>query len=513
MKKKKQKPDKTLLKRVLIKGIRGQSQELTIGDAINLASGAYEKNLYDRAELVLEQVIATADNCSLAWLNLAQIYLVRLKYKEAKLAANKVASLEQRNVRMLLDSASILSALQSEQSALSTLERLIKLSPNNGEAFSLLGDIYGRLDQKEKALSCLKRAVKLHPDKARMLWNLTAYSPSTAQNYTREMERILEKETTNEHAQALTLFSLAKINNHQKKYHEEYEHLIKANHLINQNHPWNEEIVQSNLNIANQLIPKMKSFTPPCHSSINSTPILICALPRSGTTLIERILGSHSMVTATGESNIMNGAIMRQSEFLFKDVFFAKGLNQSNLDTFTNGASKIANETIEAFSITTQYFVDKTIANVWSVGPSLLTSPNAKAIYIERNPADIFISCFQHVFGNGINYAYSPDDFIAYYNVTSALMERWRSTFPERILTIKYEDLVLEQKKVTQKLLDFCNLDWEEACLQFHKSSGSVHTASVTQVRQKLYSSSSEKWRKYVDVLPQEIIALAELYS
>lgn len=228
----------------------------------------------------------------------------------------------------------------------------------------------------------------------------------------------------------------------------------------------------------------------------DKTPIFIVGMPRSGTTLLEQVFHSHRDVFGAGELGFLPQLVRSE----FKDMrSFEDRLKAGKVtaETFRNlGAAYI--EKVREISTDSPYITDKMPHNFLQAGFIKLALPNAKIIHSYRNPIDNAFAIFKQIFGNeGHPYAYDLVELGHYHNKYRELMAHWNSIFPGQILENRYEDMVADLETQTRKVLDFCGLDWDSNCLNFHEADRAVRTASVTQVRQPIYKGSVEKWRKY----------------
>jgi Sulfotransferase family len=226
-------------------------------------------------------------------------------------------------------------------------------------------------------------------------------------------------------------------------------------------------------------------------------PIFIVGLPRSGTTLVDRILGSHSKVTSAGELNAMALAIVdavgRTSNVrLARPDFITRS---AHLDFAALGRDYLRRATVS--SRRPGRFTDKMPLNHLYCGLIRRALPNARIIHVTRDAMASGYAMYKTLFKDGYPYSYDLRDIGHYFVAYRRLMGFWESESPGSILHLRYEDLVSNQLQQTQRLLAFCSLEWEEACLNFHENASATTTASAAQVRQPIYTSSVVQWRHY----------------
>jgi len=437
-------------------------------------------------------------------------------------------------------------ALGQYKESVPVLERAISITPDFMDAYTELANAYGELGQIDEALVILDKALKVRPSaimllnqKAHLLTifgkleeavslhrqilhhapnnlgSLTAIARSkkfeTYDDDMKNMERIyksipdvdyskvLKGEAENEgyeDAKMNLAMALAKafeaIKDYEKSffYYKEGNRLKRKNYFYHQADDFREFDLRKEL-FTPALLAKFKGAGHP-----DKTPIFIVGMPRSGTTLLEQVFHSHRDVFGAGELGFMPQLVREQ----FKDMrTFEDKLKAGEVtnQTFRDmGAAYL--EKVREIEPDSPFITDKMPHNFVQVGFIKLALPNAKIIHSYRNPIDNAFAIFKQIFANdGHQYGYDLVELGQYHNQYRELMAHWNSIFPGQILENRYEDIVADLEKQTRKVLDFCGLDWDPNCLNFHESERAVRTASVAQVRQPIYSGSVEKWRKY----------------
>ena len=235
-------------------------------------------------------------------------------------------------------------------------------------------------------------------------------------------------------------------------------------------------------------------------------PIFIIGLPRTGTTLVDRILSSHADVASAGELNTFAGLIKDLARSPSNKVLDVETLNNViGLDLGKLGRSYI--EATRNLARGAPRFTDKMPLNFFCAGLIHKALPNARIVALRRDPTDSCLSNYRQLFSTAYsyyNYSFDLGDTATYYKAFDKLMSHWRSVLPaDRFMELHYEDIVHAQEKETRRLLSFCGLTWDEACLRFYENTAPVSTASSVQVRQPLYSGSIGRWKKYGDSLKE----------
>lgn len=249
----------------------------------------------------------------------------------------------------------------------------------------------------------------------------------------------------------------------------------------------------------------------------NGEPIFIMGMPRTGTTLVQQILSSHSQVFAAGELQNFPLQVKRLSGTETPDLIDVETIAQTTLfDMNTLGEAYI--ESTRPRTGHTPRFIDKLPLNFLYAGLIHMALPKAKLICLRRDPMDTCLSNYRQLFASNFryyNYNLNLLDCGRYYLEFDRLMQHWQKTMPGAIYEISYEALIEDPQRQARQLLEYCQLPWEDQCLAFHKRKTSVATPSAVQVRQGIYSSSVDRWRRYGDeLLPlYELLQSAGLYS
>jgi hypothetical protein len=230
-------------------------------------------------------------------------------------------------------------------------------------------------------------------------------------------------------------------------------------------------------------------------------PVFILGLPRSGTTLVDRIISSHSQVESLGEHTTLALAVMNfaaQAGGLTNPAASGKpALIESSARIDFAALGKRYCEAVKGFGSGAPRLVDKTPQNFLYLGLIHLALPNARIIHMRRNAMDSCYAIYKTLFRAGYPFSYSLQEVGRYYIAYDRLMEHWRSAIPESFLDVDYERVIADPESETRRLLDYLQLEWEDGCLEFHRHSGPAATASAAQVRQPIYSSSVGLWRSY----------------
>jgi hypothetical protein len=228
----------------------------------------------------------------------------------------------------------------------------------------------------------------------------------------------------------------------------------------------------------------------------DASPIFVVGQPRTGTTLIERIISSHSQVHSAGELQQFSLGFRRLSNYQEPKRFSAELINKAvDLDGEKLGAMYL--ETTRKMRGDTPRFVDKLPANYLYIPLILKALPNAKIVHVDRNPMDACFASFKQLFADAYPHSYEQTEMARHHARYKKLMMTWRERFPGRFFDISYEETAANLEPNARQLIDYLGLPWEDTCLNFHQHTGAVSTASAAQVREPAHTRSIGRWKHY----------------
>jgi len=421
--------------------------------------------------------------------------------------------------------ASIYSSYDLEK-ALHHYQEAISIEPNFPEAHYSLGTVFSSLGQKDESMKSYEKALELRSDYVEAhnaLSTIKKYKKNDPQ--IKQMKNLL-KQTNLMLSDKISLnFALAKASEDLENHKDFFKFLNEGNHLNKEKLNYSiDSDLEGISNIRNIFINSKGSAPKSNLKKGMPRPIFIVGMPRSGTSLVEQIISSHTEVYGAGELDFLSRSILKEIhtevygagelDFLSKNVL--KEIKPDNIKKIDSKEffEKITNNyyrSLSSFNISEDIFTDKMPLNFRFIGFILSAFPEAKIVHLKRDPIATCWSIYKHYFkSNGNGYASNFDDLSSYYLMYKGLMDFWHKTFPNQIYDISYEDLTLSQEKETRKLLNYCDLSWDDRCLNFHKNTRAVHTTSGFQVREKMYQGSSEAWRKYEQYLEPLILKIGD---
>jgi tetratricopeptide (TPR) repeat protein len=371
--------------------------------------------------------------------------------------------------------------------------RSVALKPSNPDYVFNLAAAKIALGEIENAESLFNRVIKLNPEDYGAWLNRSALSKQTAQsNHVRQLKFVKEHLGLEDPGNIQICYALAKELEDLQRYDESFQYLQEGSVRRRQGLQYDvQDDVDSMEMIARHFDHELLNSQHRHHAT--KRPIFVLGLPRSGTTLVDRIISSHSQVASLGETKALVYALSRESGAASGK---AELIKKSACIDFAALGSRYC-EAIDGYGDPASRLVDKTPLNYLYLGLIFLAMPDAKIIHLRRNPMDSCYAIYKTLFRAGYPFSYSLQDVGRYYIAYRELMDHWRKIIPGSFLDVDYESLVSSQESETRRILEYCGLEWEDACLDFHRHSGPAATASAAQVRQPMYSSSVNLWRKY----------------
>ena len=453
----------------------------------------------DEAIKEFQAAIKKAPEYAEAHNNLGNAFAQLSRHSEAIRCYQRAVELQPTYAEAFHNLANTLNDARQLEEALSHYEKAIQLKPKNPVYYSDFGKALRTAGRINDALKNYETAIKIKPDYVGAYYNRgNAIKKYQADDPTIEaMKSLYEGGKLSDFDKKLLAFALSKVAEDLGDKALSFTLLAEGNRLRKIELGYTIEKDRKSLSqikalfSATNSIPTLKS-----NSDDRKKPFFIVGMPRSGTSLVEQILASHSLVHGAGELRKMGQLAAHFVPDLSNRGQRSKnrGLTKDNLLAIHKGYL----DYLDGLDVPEAIVTDKMPLNFRWIGFILSAFPEAKIVNLNRDPVAVCWSIFKRHFpGNGNGYAYDLADLADYYGLYLDLMDHWRKLYPAKIYDIHYERLTENQEAETRKLLDYCKLDWEDQCLDFHKTERSVKTASATQVREKMYKGSSEAWRDY----------------
>jgi tetratricopeptide (TPR) repeat protein len=402
--------------------------------------------------------------------------------------ARAVLKLNPRNVEALLSLSSAMSHRDTTE-AWRLLDEALAIAPNEPAALVHKGELLELAGDKLGAWECVRPVIESGSTSVRAARVAANVAPAIgrSEEAIAHIERLVNKSGISFSDHRILRFTLANLCDKAKQYDRAFEHAIIANRLKNVRHDDNALMVQINQLKA---VYSETTITSLPRSGIRSElPIFIVGMPRSGTSLLEQILSCHSKVHARGETSDI--PTIAEAIPYYPDG--ARNLTSEKLNAWADAHLRRVGE----MATTAIRVTDKLPGNFLFLGLITQLFPGARILNCRRDPRDVCLSNFMTDFDAGHEHSYNLESLALVCKAYQELMEYWKRILPIPILDVRYEELTADPRTQIEKILTFCGLEWEEACLSFHQSKRQVVTASYDQVREPLHKRSVARWKNY----------------
>jgi len=444
---------------------------------------------FSEAKLKFIKAISLKKNFPEAYNNIGTIYQALEKFDKAEENYKQAISIKPNFSEAYNNLGATLKAQKKFDVALKIYLQAIKLNPKNAQAYFNIGILYSELGKFDHAKTNYEQAIALKPDFAQAHRLLS--SIKTFNSYDNQFSIMHEQYVDINHSDIHRChinFALAKAYEDLNNYEQAFLHYKEGNSLKKKytNFDLNKEVerfekIKSNNNA-------IKKFSSKLNNKLDRPlPIFIIGMPRSGTTLVEQIISSHSKVTAGGELPYA----LKLGENISTD---STNVNFTNIQNFQTKYL----DRLQHFSDGNNFITDKLPHNFLLTGLLATSFPEAKLIHVTRNPSAVCWSNYKLYSASSIhNYSYSLRDILSYYKLYRNLMDFWINSYSDRIYNLSYELLIDNQEYETRKLIHEVGLNWDEKCMSPHKNPRNIATPSSLQVRKEIYQGSSQEWKKY----------------
>jgi len=405
-----------------------------------------------------------------------------------------------------------LTSLNRPMDALAAYDAALALDPDFADALGNKGMLLAELGMLDQAREALERAIDLEPARVRAYYNLTLCRKMAAGE-----PRVLALEALARAPDSYSVddriylhYALAKAYADVGEAGRSFEQFAAGAVLKRGRVTYDEAEAIGRLDRIRLAYPQVRLRALAGAGDPSAAPIFIVGMPRSGSTLIEQILASHPQVFATGESDLL----VRTIAGLSPDAQAALTDPTAPAPTAARAFRDIGQAYGRVLALVAPdaaRVTDKALENFSELGLIHLALPNARIIHTRRDPIDTGLSCFSKLFGGDLPYSYDLGELGRYYRAYARLMAHWRAVLPAGVmLEVDYEDTTADIETQARRVLAHCGLEWDDRCLDFHRTDRWVHTASAAQVREPVYRSAVGKWRAYEPFLGPLIEALNE---
>lgn len=445
---------------------------------------------YQKAIGLFQSEQATGSDFAKANCNLGRLFYDRSDLDKAEAFYKVALEFDPNNTVILNYLGLIYQQRQELDKATQYYHQAIVIDPDSPSGYINLGNVFKEKGEWEKAKSYYHQALEKDRNNLLAYYNLSDLHKfnSLDDPYLKVLLNIPRDALIYSEKKYL-YFTLAKAWRNLGEYEKEWEALTRGNQLRREEISYSLEQDLCNFKQIRETFKSPVISRSSLSLDSSRVPIFIVGMPRSGTTLVEQIISSHSQVIGLGEL-VYLGALVKKCPIIFQSSL------KDHQDTLrTLGITYL--EEVAKHDQQHLYFTDKMPYNFQYIGLIRCLFPNAKVIHCIRHPLDVCLGNYQRLFTIGNYHSYDLEELGQYYIGYDQLMQHWYSTIPDFIYPLHYEKLVTNQEAESRQLLDFCGLSWEDKVLSYEENKRSIHTASLVQARQKIFTSSVNKWQKY----------------
>jgi predicted Zn-dependent protease len=464
-----------------------------------LAQIGVQHDVLDDAELLLEGALRLAPDCQPARYEYAVVLLKRHKHREAREEMEKLLRTAPDNPMYRATYATVCMGFGDYHSALPLYRELTHATPQDPELHLSIGHALKTQGHTAEAIEAYRAAARVKSDCGDAYWSLANLKTYRFTDAELARMRTAEADPATRSVDRYHLsFALGKALEDRAQYAESFTYYARGNALKKTECRYRPGITERNTRLQKAVCTAEFFAARARFGCPSSGPIFVVGLPRSGSTLIEQILASHSRVEGTMEladiprlAQDLEGRSDQHSEPRYPAV-----LASLTADDCRRLGEKYLGDT-RVYRHGKAFFIDKMPNNFRHLGLIHLILPQAKIIDARREAMACCFSNFKQLFASGQQFTYSLEDIARYYRTYVELMAHWEAVLPGKILRVQHEDLVADLEGNVRRILEFCELDFESACTEFHRTERQVHSASSEQVRQPIYREGLEQWRHF----------------
>ncbi|MGH3630485.1 MAG: sulfotransferase [Sciscionella sp.] len=475
------------------------AQRRDIEGMVLLARIGMARGVFDDAETLLEAAMERAPDYRAARLDYARVLVERHKYRRACEQLDRLLELDphDREYRVLYAAAQ--AGLGRHEEAVALYRGLLDETPDSPELNLSVAHALKTLGRTQEAVESYRAAASARPNYGEAYWslaNLKTYSFTEE-----EISRMRAGEAAPDIAGVdrwHLCFALGKALEDRGEYEQSYGFYARGNALKRADSRYRPEIMENNTRLQIEVCTREFFAARAACGVASAEPIFIVGLPRSGSTLIEQILASHSRVEGTQELAEVQRIVqeLQGPDPDLDNPRYPGALRELDFAQYSRLGERYLGETA-VYRGGKPHFIDKMPNNFRHLGLIHLMLPNARVIDARRGPMACCFGNLKQLFASGQEFTYSAEDIARYYRTYLELMEHWQTVLPGRILRVHHEDVVQDLEGSVRRILEFCGLPFERACIEFHKNARSVRTASSEQVRRPIYREGLEQWKRY----------------
>ena len=466
---------------------------------VDLALIAFKTNHSRESELLLQHARNLDENNFRGWALYGHVLMTRLKLEDSEEVLRAGLAKHPENSELWTTLGETLGQLLRAEEAVAAYEKALQIKPDQPGVMLAKGNLLNQMGDIDAAASHFKQALKHQGSKGEAYWclsNLKTYNFSDAE--VAEMERSLTALDEESNDQAHLNFALAKVAEDREEYDTAFDYYAAGNSYRKKLAEYDPGIIGNGTDRIIRLFTAEFFKERKDYGHDDQAPVFILGMPRSGSTLVEQILSSHSQIDGTMELAHMNQLLM--------DLIRGDGEGQKTPypeivnDLTAKDCEAMGRRFIEdtkQYRGDAPYFIDKTPHNFLDIGLIHLILPNATIIDARRHPMGACFGCYKQYFPPDRSFTHDLDDLGRYFVNYSRLMDHWNIALPGKVHRVQYEDLIQDTENQVRQALEHCGLAFEEACLRFYETKRNVRTHSAQQVRQPIYSEGVDFWQNY----------------
>ncbi len=465
--------------------------------AISLWHGKSKKGIGD-AEALLRRATQQDADFAAAWLTLGDLLMEIKKFMDAIAAFDKVTKLDPKSAEAWSGLGNAYGRAMYPEKAVKAYERAIEISGDVPSTLSSYAWELKTIGDQDAALTAYRRAIKAKPRFGPAYWSMANLKIF---HFTDEEIEVMlhqvERDDLTEIEDIHFRFALGKAMEDKKDYERAWHFYDTGNQRQRMTVEYEPTEMEKRQNAVKKVFDAELLQQRAGVGYDVRDPVFVVGLPRSGSTLVEQILASHSQVEGTSELLVLRRITESIGRYRTDGIRYPEGVRDLR-DKDLRAYGKEYIEESQRHRITEKpRFTDKLPNNFPMMGFAHLILPNATIINARRHPFDTCLGAYKQLFGQGQNFTYDMLDLAHYYQQYDAMMKHWHAVLPGKILDVHYEETVTDLESQVRRILEHCGLPFEENCLRFYETERAVKTASSEQVRQPIYSSALGKWRRY----------------
>lgn len=467
-------------------------------DALRLLAGtATSLNQHRDAEILLKRAVELAPDFGRALADLVVNLIEQEKIEDALTFADRLIRVSLHNPDSFLLLGNAYSAAGRYLDAIAAYRKTLGMTANHPGALSGLAHNLKTIGHKDEAIAAYRECIKSNPLFTEAYWslaNLKTFQFSDGE--VAAMERLLQRSDIPDEAEVHLCNALGFEYENRRQFDRAFDYFQRCNAIKRTKEYYDpvetETLHDQIIEVFDRDFVSQRGADP----DFDASPIFIVGLPRSGSTLLEQILASHSLVEGTHELSDLGRMVREIPKILKIRARFPQSLTGVDSEGFRRLGQAYIDRTSK-YRSGKPFFTDKNPNNFAHVGLVHLILPKAIFINAQRHPLDSCLGAFKQLFAKGQAFSYDLTELADFYLEYQRMVDHWNDVLPGKVLDVRYEDVVHALESQVRRILEHCGLPFEEQCLHFHETDRAIKTASSEQVRQPIYSSSVNLWRSY----------------